>query len=848
MRPSNRMTARQTLNALACAMAIISAGVAAEAQSAWQVQSDPQQYQIAAALPGQDGNALSFNCTRPGAPSAYPDGRPIRPHAPGNLLFLLNPNTFGGGYGAGVQALFSLSVDGRPVGEAPMILAMPEAQLATNVTYDHALLGILRAGNLLEITETARGQKLQVSLAGISAALDQAIALCQSPVGQAPAAVAAAPGQAVSPSFDCRRASAPAELSICANPGLAAKDNRLDQAYKAAMAATTGQQSTQIRLTQREWLRARDNCRADVACIDQQMNTRLAFLQSIAPPAAAAPVGASQGAAPQQAAAGATAIPVPQAMWYGSLSCRRIKDVEAEFTITGRNPQGQYQAVLKTGTPASLSQGTSEINYLGEDSGPNAIRFVVERQVRGGMGMARAAGFVFDTAAGTGRFDGGDCQSLALERVTAASPRMRSIVPRPASGGSFYAATTDRAKCEALIAWAGRLEAEFPDIDFYRTPNGPEFSRTKIKIFGDEDFVPVFGAPFDVLDYDTRVAVRTFADRTCAQDPFVRDRMETYRAAAQRPIAGGGRSNELTSDGYTSTVFAVRKLREIRQAAQELAQTGARPGESFSGTVARLEQTRASINDRSGLLWPSERKALADRIDAAIAGLAAAEAGKQVAEVLSIREAGSAVQRSDAALRQIRNQFGKYLPAAERAAFEKQVTEFRNLAAEAILAPLIQAAETAPKDLAATRDLAQQAKTPPNRLSVLSTTEKDRFAKAYDAAVASRLSALVEDRIAKLAALPASKDGLFASSEWARAFEADFTPFEARAAVREAWSSFVEKRALFLEAALPTFEEELATAATAQEVEEVFATYLDWPGDESLPVYLEYELLKALAE
>lgn len=89
---------------------------------------------------------------------------------------------------------------------------------------------------------------------------------------------AAAPASA-QPSFDCARASTPVEFTICEVPVLAQLDLQLAGAYGAARATSTSSEKRRIRDEQVGWIRSRDRCGSDAACLEASMRARLAALQ-----------------------------------------------------------------------------------------------------------------------------------------------------------------------------------------------------------------------------------------------------------------------------------------------------------------------------------------------------------------------------------------------------------------------------------------------------------------------------------------------------------------------------------------------------------------------------------------
>lgn len=78
------------------------------------------------------------------------------------------------------------------------------------------------------------------------------------------------------PSFDCGRASIPAEYSICADARLSRLDRDVAQAYATALARSS--QSANVRSSQRRWIGLRNDCGNDKRCLDNAMTGRISIL------------------------------------------------------------------------------------------------------------------------------------------------------------------------------------------------------------------------------------------------------------------------------------------------------------------------------------------------------------------------------------------------------------------------------------------------------------------------------------------------------------------------------------------------------------------------------------------
>lgn len=94
-----------------------------------------------------------------------------------------------------------------------------------------------------------------------------------------------------SPSFDCRRARTQGERVVCADPALAAADQRLNAAYQQALEA--GVPDWRLERQQRRWLRAREDAAfAAPEAVAEVYEARIAELQAqadVAPPPEAPP-------------------------------------------------------------------------------------------------------------------------------------------------------------------------------------------------------------------------------------------------------------------------------------------------------------------------------------------------------------------------------------------------------------------------------------------------------------------------------------------------------------------------------------------------------------------------------
>lgn len=83
-----------------------------------------------------------------------------------------------------------------------------------------------------------------------------------------------AASQAQATSFDCTRAATATEKTLCSDPVLGALDRRVSDHYLRLRDSAPRTLASSARTAQRAWLRTRDACRSDVACLTDTMDTR----------------------------------------------------------------------------------------------------------------------------------------------------------------------------------------------------------------------------------------------------------------------------------------------------------------------------------------------------------------------------------------------------------------------------------------------------------------------------------------------------------------------------------------------------------------------------------------------
>lgn len=181
------------------------------------------------------------------------------------------------------------------------------------------------------------------------------------------AAAAAAAG------FPCSKAATPTEKAICADPALSALDGRLAATYRAALERLSGASPEEgaagaaVKADQRVWLRERDSCGADAACLRRAYDGRMAVLSFRTDPATPpSPAGRYVGLFDHERFIGIAAMALRNGTVAVSVSGAEPSAGRwvCDFSGVGR-PDDQGRLIV--GTPDA--EGGGLILVAGEDGG-----------------------------------------------------------------------------------------------------------------------------------------------------------------------------------------------------------------------------------------------------------------------------------------------------------------------------------------------------------------------------------------------------------------------------------------------------------------------------------------------
>jgi hypothetical protein len=192
---------------------------------------------------------------------------------------------------------------------------------------------------------------------------------------------------------------------------------------------------------------------------------------------------------------------------------------------------------------------------------------------------------------------------------------------------SLAQARTEQERRDAIIRWFSRLRAEYPEIDLHHTVLNEIYPKV-LNLYGDDDFVPVFGKPLDAMSVDDRNYVKQLF-RRLFMGPETRDLLDGFGSELERPFV-----LERGNFSYTDVAPQLAYRRSVRK--------------TWHATMDRLKTLSPTSADydellsleRKGIepfrdLWPSEFKQFQEAIESAKHRLADGAATERLDKVLA---------------------------------------------------------------------------------------------------------------------------------------------------------------------------------------------------------------------
>jgi hypothetical protein len=530
--------------------------------------------------------------------------------------------------------------------------------------------------------------------------------------------------------------------------------------------------------------------------------------------------------------------------WQGRLACGRATEGDDAFLNFSNAGGGRIAATITSFGPRHLESGPQAIALIGEwDERQSSFRFAPERQR---LGPSLRLNGVRGTLTGSGlelTFEGSNCQVLRAKRPS--SDRQRPTrVARPTDGTVFRGSSL-RARCEALGSWPERLRREYPGVEFDRTTNaGPRIALA----FGDDAFVPVFGAPFDKLSDGDKTIISRQLVQECRRDPLLaqelRDMLGLFRGLSPVP---------LTSFGRTSLTYIVETQREVRHELSrftgqvEEIQQGR--GRSVDANLSIIQRSRALVEANKSVLWPSEVREAEQKIAAAEAQLFDHAATNELAKLRSDPDVNARL-RSLAEVSTGKAAWFTRSSATFRTRAKAEITREHDDLSRELIAPLERAMANAEKNLAESRRIDKEFASLRLIVPHLSDAVRKSLLDAMQSWLAEMLSMEVRPYLQRLEITAKGSQGLRAASEQRRAFEATFSPYRSFPIVSTALLAFEADRRTRLREGVANFAREVSESrdqgrASPTEIKTLANRYLTDPEDWRRPIALAYRLAAA---
>jgi hypothetical protein len=532
--------------------------------------------------------------------------------------------------------------------------------------------------------------------------------------------------------------------------------------------------------------------------------------------------------------------------WEGYARCGQARETPVTLTLT---PFGalRFRGVIEYVYGSSLSDGVIRQAIVGEPTpAGDGFVFSVEQTLLPVSGQAVPRGFTLkqraDGTALAATHAGLPCSAFDVTRVSEDSLWRRPSVAMPADGGSFHARRRPHEKCEAFATWFRKVLSEYPGL--VPAGTGTAIYPKAALLFADDDFVPVFGAPFDKLDLAKRLEIaKALRDNMCRQPEFRNSDLERwvnpewkFEEKVERPT---------TQMGITAIHATIRETRRLRTMIRT-ALASVADGTNFTKSLEVLAPVEREMRANSEYLWPSEYRAALEQVEGRLSRAALAEVDRDLARIAAIADPVARLSELKRA-HQGGSEYKKYLSQADRAAFDARVLVAQRATAEGAIGPTISSIEgTRVADGAL-----EQIETLVRRIEPMLAQLVDNLAAEYRGRVDKKrlavFEALVAQRLAALRKLEPTKDGLAASAKWPADLKASFANLETTEHYKKA---LVEHRAIrnrLLRDAMSMFEADLKRVPNDDDrvsaYSVVLSHYLIWEHDRSLASALEYELV-----
>jgi hypothetical protein len=494
-----------------------------------------------------------------------------------------------------------------------------------------------------------------------------------------------------------------------------------------------------------------------------------------------------------------------QGVYTGHYICSQ-RQTSLQLTLEAGGPPGVSGVFTFFPPGGDAAKPTGAFRVAGTfDPQTNSLRLQPREWVKPApLYMTVGLSGTYDRASSTikGTIAAPGCVSFEVKRDPSATAR---IAEAAASRVSRYEnaptalsqARTPDEQCLTLGKWLTKFTREYPDVDIQRSM-ADQLQVRSVNLFGDADFVPVFGKPFDQISESERTAPRQ-AVQTCTQWGDNRDYRTMFGVVLVRAFLPSG-----PGPGDIASMVAYRRtLRQQR--VQLLAELKALDGSDVS--LKRAAAIRDSELTNYEVLWPSEYSELSKALDATFARVASPGLEAWVAGVVKGASGLQGLTAINEAL----------------AHFSAKPTAAALPGARPSIKPPGSAAAAAPS-------------TGPAALVAAASPEvRERAEQQLRARATTLVTELAGAETAKLKSLGTGLAALQAGTAWHAQFSQSFANFQSEPSVRDGFQALEARRRQDLAAASDELLARVNQAKTPADVAGVLATYLGVPSDRSEP-------------
>jgi len=493
-----------------------------------------------------------------------------------------------------------------------------------------------------------------------------------------------------------------------------------------------------------------------------------------------------------------------QGVWVGQYICGQGV-TGLTLTITGGNPQ-QLTARFRTHPlPQNPRAPESEFELAGSFN--PAARQIELRPTRW---IQQPPGYSMVGLRGVLQADGqrlqgnivfGGCSVFALTRSSNAPPQTRAqtqppLVPDsgsmnlPASSPSrqslrnqsvavfaaFYdKAQTPSAQCQLILSWLSKIRKEYPTIDL----RGNMLTAIPFVMndYRDEEFVPIFGVPFDQTSDADRIKFHQEVIRKCYR-PLpdggnFSQQIQDYQWVLDQPfLAWAGPGLQL----FTNVIVQRRTQAESLKRSTDEVRALPPTEEGFD----KLEQYRSTAKSEFGPLWPSElakyEALIAERRPVLAKGMIATWLSEIGALNDSVENFGKIADKMKSTARKLAS-----LDPADKLSVHR--------GASAKMSTMLVAFEQNPASIEPKPGFLTDLKA----LNVLVSTSDDDVVRTTRERINRVIDILVKKKLAEMNNFAATPDGYGSYTKWETDFRRDFDAFSNFTSVQSANTALSEK-------------------------------------------------------